>query len=113
MVLEGEGYEVVTWRTGERFLADADLGPEDVVILDLGLPGMQGDKVAAALTKRGDTPRTIIISGQRSRTFAKANASVTHVAALRKPLERDVLKAALRQLHDGDHPDGRAIGVST
>ena len=47
--LRMRGYEVVTASTGETALAAAEATPPDVVILDLGLPGIGGLEVLARL----------------------------------------------------------------
>ena len=48
-ILRFEEYEVLTAPDGRMALEMAKLEPPDVVLLDIGLPGMDGYKVAQAL----------------------------------------------------------------
>ena len=55
--LRARGYEVHTAATGAQALAMAGRHPPDLVILDLGLPdldGVRGDRRAARLDQRAD-----------------------------------------------------------
>lgn len=49
MLLESYGHEVYTAGSGEHGLRQAQLQPLDLVVLDIGLPGMNGYEVARAL----------------------------------------------------------------
>ena len=98
LVLTGEGYAVREWPDGEQFLAEAALGPADLLLLDLQLPGLPGVGVAAALAARGKRLRTIVVSGQRGPAFDSAIEAIAPEAALRKPLRHDGLTSALRAL---------------
>lgn len=98
LVLGGEGFAVRPWPDGERFLSAALVSPEDVLLLDLGLPGMNGVELARALRARGSSPRTIVLSGIRGPAFDQAVAAIGPVAAFRKPLAADRLSQAVREL---------------
>jgi two-component system, OmpR family, alkaline phosphatase synthesis response regulator PhoP len=54
--LSAAGFAVVTARNGEEALARARGEAPDLVILDLGLPGMDGLDVARALRRTSDVP---------------------------------------------------------
>ncbi len=108
LVLRGEGYEVHAWEDGERFLAEARCASTDLLLLDLGLPGITGAEVAAALARRGERLRTIVLSGLRGTAFDAAVAAIAPIAALRKPLARDSLSAALVAL-GGEGLGGGAV----
>ncbi|MCJ1704331.1 MULTISPECIES: response regulator transcription factor [unclassified Rathayibacter] len=56
-VLEQYGYAVVRARTGREAL---DSGPPDLVLLDLGLPDMDGLDVCRTLRRRADVPIIVI-----------------------------------------------------
>jgi two-component system KDP operon response regulator KdpE len=56
--LSDHGFDVEAVATGEEALASAALRPPDVVLLDLGLPGMDG---FAALTRLRETSRAAVI----------------------------------------------------
>src|SRR5918997_6436064 len=55
--LQREGYEVVVVRDGHTALASADQDDVDLLVLDLGLPGMDGLDVCRRLRRvRPDVP---------------------------------------------------------
>ncbi len=56
LYLEREGYRVTDAGDGRTALAAFDAGPCDLVILDLMLPGMQGETVLEALRAAGELP---------------------------------------------------------
>lgn len=60
-VLRYEQYEVMTAPDGHIALEMAKLQPPDVVLLDIGLPGMDGYELAQALRKQ-DPGRTLYIA---------------------------------------------------
>jgi DNA-binding response OmpR family regulator len=54
--LEREGYAVLEAADGQMALDLARAARPDLVVLDLGLPGLPGDEVAGLLRKDGDLP---------------------------------------------------------
>ena len=54
--LEREGHMVVRAATGEDALADFDRRRPDLVVLDLGLPGMPGEDVCRRIRASSDVP---------------------------------------------------------
>jgi DNA-binding response OmpR family regulator len=65
LYLEREGHRVTDAGDGPSALAAYDAQPHDLVILDLMLPGMQGETVLEALREAGDVP-VLITSAKRS-----------------------------------------------
>jgi DNA-binding response OmpR family regulator len=65
LYLEREGYRVTDAADGAAALSIVDEDPPDLVILDLMLPGMQGETVLARLREAGDVP-VLITSAKRS-----------------------------------------------
>jgi DNA-binding response OmpR family regulator len=65
LYLEREGHEVVDVGDGPSAIAAADAAPCDLVILDLMLPGMQGETVLETLRDGSDVP-ILITSAKRS-----------------------------------------------
>jgi DNA-binding response OmpR family regulator len=54
--LEAAGFETTTARTGDEALMRARTEPPDLVVLDLGLPGIDGLDVTRSLRRSGDLP---------------------------------------------------------
>ncbi|WP_237153446.1 response regulator [Oryzibacter oryziterrae] len=108
-VLEVEGYEVVRAETGRAALDLAQSRKPDVIILDLGLPDLDGKDVIVALRQWSATP--IVVLSARDREAEKilaldmgANDFVNKPFSVGELLAR--LRAALRQRRriDGEGP---------
>ena len=70
--LRAHGYEVRLAASGEEALVDAIANPPDVVLLDLGLPGIDGVDVIRGL--RGWTSVPIIVLSAREGDSSKVEA---------------------------------------
>jgi two-component system, OmpR family, KDP operon response regulator KdpE len=110
--LKIRGYDVDLAPTGEQALQIAALRPPDAVILDLGLPGIDGVEVIGGL--RGWTQVPIIVLSVRGEEADKVGALdagaddyVTKPFAMGELLAR--LRAALRRVS----PDIVAASVET
>ena len=62
MLLEALGNEVRTEHDGPRALAALDDFKPDVVVLDIGLPGMNGFDVAREMRKRAATKDALLLA---------------------------------------------------
>ncbi len=111
MNLRARWYDVVTARTGWEALALATSQPPDAVILDLGLPDIDGTDVIVEL-RRWYLPPIIVLSGRTSPDSkigaldAGADDYVTKpfamgelLARLRAVMRRDGCNAAHGQFH--------------
>jgi two-component system KDP operon response regulator KdpE len=70
--LGAQGYALREVETGERALADAALSPPEMVILDLGLPDMDGVEVVRRLREWSAVP--ILVLSARARESDKIAA---------------------------------------
>jgi signal transduction histidine kinase/ActR/RegA family two-component response regulator len=98
-VLRLDGFTVATAFDGTSALAEAERLQPQVVLLDIGRPGMDGYAVARELRARDRTKSTIIIAltgyGQpEDRTRAEAVGFTDH---LTKPFTLDLLSSVLKQ----------------
>src|SRR3954452_2395424 len=108
--LRMEGYEVRIAADGESALADADAFNPDLVVLDLGLPKVDGMDVARHMRERGDVPILILTA----RDAVDARVEGLDAGAddyLVKPFERQELLARLRALLRRRPPRGSAALV--
>jgi len=112
--LRARQYEVVAARTGREALAMAAQQPPDAVILDLGLPDIDGTEVIVELRRWSRVP-IIVLSGRTSpgdkigALDVGADDYVTKPFAMAELLAR--LRAALRR-DDGSADPGRPRQVT-
>ncbi len=105
--LRARGYEVTTATTGRAALAEAARRPPDAVLLDLGLPDVDGTGVIEELRTWSRAP-VIVLSGRTGSgdkigaLDAGANDYVT------KPFDIEELLARLRSALRRDDPLGAA-----
>ncbi len=88
MILEYEGYEVLTAATGEDGLTIFEREGPDLVFLDIKMPGMDGLDVLRRLTHQTDQTPVIVISGN----VAEGGASASEAAEAIKLGARDFIE---------------------
>jgi CheY-like chemotaxis protein len=101
-----EGHEVKTVSDGNEALSSVRVFAPHVIVLDIGLPGLDGYAVARQLRERGDTSHTLLIAltgyGQREdRDRALAAGFDYHFV---KPTDPRLIQRAIehgRQNRDG------------
>jgi two-component system response regulator MprA len=102
-----EGYDVRVSADGEAALTDARAFVPDLVVLDLGLPKLDGMEVARRLRAEDDTP--ILILTARDEVDSRVEGLDTGADDyLVKPFERQELLARLRALLRRRPPRGSA-----
>ena len=108
--LDKEGYEVRIAADGEAALDAAGLFEPDAVVLDLGLPKLDGVEVCRRLRADGDVP--ILILTARDAVDARVEGLDSGADDyLVKPFERDELLARMRALLRRRPPRGSAYVV--
>jgi len=96
LLLQCDGHRVRTAYSGGEALRLADVEPPDVVLLDIGMPGMLGYEVAQRLRERGAVDILLIAVtgyGQDSDISRARDAGFDH--HLVKPVDFDKLQAML------------------
>ena len=110
--LRARNYSVTAVNSGVAALRSAAANPPDLVILDLGLPDMDGVEVVAGL--RGWTTIPIIVLSARDAQRDKVNAlDVGADDYLTKPFGMDELLARVRAALRRAQPDPQAPVVTT
>jgi len=108
--LTAEGYRVVEATSGEEGLRKAATQPPDFVILDLGLPGLDGQDVLRQLREWLSAP--IIILSARDQEKQKIEAlDAGAVDYLTKPFGVGELLARMRSALRHAHPKGSESSV--
>ncbi|MBT2519613.1 response regulator [Arthrobacter sp. ISL-28] len=105
--LNARGYSTVTAFTGQGALEQAARHPVDVVVLDLGLPDLDGVEVIRRLRRWSDVPVVVLSARHGSddkiqALDAGADDYVTKPFGMDELLAR--LRAALRRGTSGDAP---------
>jgi DNA-binding response OmpR family regulator len=105
--LRMEGYEVRCAADGEQALEHGHIFAPDLVILDLGLPRVDGLEVARTLRQGGDVPILILTARDavESRVEGLDSGADDYLV---KPFERQELLARLRALLRRRPPRGSA-----
>ena len=108
--LDKEGYDARVSGDGESALEEAAVFEPDAVVLDLGLPGLDGVDVAKRLRERGDVPILILTARDAldSRVEGLDSGADDYLV---KPFEREELLARLRALLRRRPPRGSAYLV--
>ncbi|HKG35096.1 MAG TPA: response regulator transcription factor [Solirubrobacterales bacterium] len=105
--LRHEGYEVSTADHGAGALrAAADFNP-DLIVLDLGLPGMDGLELCRRLRAEGDVP-ILILTARADTGDRVAGLDSGADDFLAKPFQREELLARMRALLRRRPPRGSA-----
>jgi signal transduction histidine kinase len=91
LLLKDYGHEVRTAYAGEEALAMASSFPADVVLLDIGLPGMNGYEVARQLRSRAVTARLVALTGYGQPEDVKRASEAGFDAHMVKPVDFDLV----------------------
>jgi DNA-binding NtrC family response regulator len=97
------GYEAES--SGDGAHADARLREADfdLVLLDLGLPGMDGMEILANLARAASPPPVVVISGRDDMASTVQAMQRGAYDFLTKPLDIDLLETVVRRgLHEGE-----------
>ena len=110
MLLEGAGHRVTVMHDSAAALAAARDGHYDVFLLDIGLPGMDGNELARRLRALPDSKDALLvgITGYGQETDRQAGLAAGFDHYLVKPVDMaqlaKLLKARTRQRQDDPRP---------
>jgi DNA-binding response OmpR family regulator len=95
--LQRDGYDVTTARSGGEAIAALDAAWPDLVILDLMMPRMSGEELAAQIKRRADIP--IIVLSAISAAESKVDLISRYAEDyLTKPFHHEELVARIRRV---------------
>jgi two-component system KDP operon response regulator KdpE len=114
-LLRSRGYEIEVVGTGkEAIAAVADRGP-DLIVLDLGLPDLEGTEVCLRIRKVSKAP-IVILSARGNEADKVAALDIGADDYVTKPFGSEELLArirvALRRLEDSEGPEVERIAVA-
>lgn len=106
MLLELKGAEIQVSYDGPSALAALEQHPPDAIILDIGMPGMNGLEVARRIRARPEYRRIALIAmtGLGEQADRQRSLDAGFDRHLVKPISFDSLDAVLRDLRDRDRP---------
>jgi two-component system KDP operon response regulator KdpE len=110
ITLTARGYDVHTAATGRRALAEATTRPPDLVILDLGLPDIDGAEVINRLRAQSAVP-IIVLSGRTSGPDKVAALDAGADDYVTKPFGIEELLARIRAVTRRTAPDDGTVTV--
>lgn len=105
--LERAGYRATTASSAEMALSRVLSDPPDLVLLDIGLPGMDGLDALRALRRELDVP-VIFLTARRRQLDQVVGLEMGADDYITKPFDTDVLLARIRAVLRRTAPSGRA-----
>lgn len=108
-VLTEYGYQVFLAGSGEEALTffEAPSKRIDMVVMDLGMPGMGGEQCARNILAQTADVRILITSGYRNHKLAVDPQQFGLAGFLPKPFRMDALLKRIREILEGDNPEPR------
>jgi two-component system nitrogen regulation response regulator NtrX len=100
MILEYEGYEVLTAATGEDGIAQAEREAPDLIFLDVKMPGMDGLEVLQRLRHLVEVTPVVVLSGHGTVSTAVEATKLGAFDFIEKPLERERVLVTVRNAVD-------------
>ena len=97
-VLTNEGYAVVSAISGEEAVALADREQPDMILLDIGLPGMDGIEALAQIRKDDPDMAAVMITAQGSIASAVAAMKAGAKNYVTKPFNTDELRLIIAEI---------------
>lgn len=115
-LLKTSGFLVVSYASGDAFLAQAKSAAPGCVLLDIRMPGMDGLEVQQAMSDRGIALPVVMLTGHGDVTLAVRAMKAGAVDFLEKPFEKIALLAAVEKgfdrLREGDRLQMSAADAS-
>ena len=112
--LRREGYDVTLVTTGPAALTGALAGQTDLLLLDLGLPGMDGLEVCRSLRGRGSSLPVLVLTARTDEADLVVGLDAGADDYVGKPFRVAELLARVRaQLRRSTGPDGELLTVGS
>ncbi|MCJ8500162.1 response regulator [Desulfatitalea alkaliphila] len=97
--LEARDFNVIAVTRGDEALKAARNNPVDIALLDLRMPGMQGEETLSALKKEHSWMEIVILTGHGNIDSAVECTKMGAHSYLQKPCDLDQLLDALKEAY--------------
>jgi signal transduction histidine kinase/ActR/RegA family two-component response regulator len=113
--LEQHGFTVIEAENGQTACSVLDQQPEsiDVVLLDLGMPGMSGEELIERIHELQDKPKIIVASGYTNHEIAADPLRFGVTDFLRKPFNLETALTAIQSALNSSSPTQSSALTST
>lgn len=91
MLLKSAGFKCSSFESAEEFLKNYKPGVNDLLILDMHLPVMDGNSLLEYLMKKGLYLPVIIVTAYDEQTSRQAAKNYGALAYMRKPVDSEAL----------------------
>lgn len=97
--LEIRGFNVIAANRGEKAVQAARENPVDIAVIDLKMPGMQGERTLEILKREHEWMEVVILTGQGSIESAVECTRIGAYSYLQKPCELDKLLEVMAEAY--------------
>lgn len=87
MVFAGHRSDVSVYRDAESFIAAGVPGADDLVIVDLALPGLKGGQLIRWLNGLRRQPRVVVVTGESEKRILDHMEGLKVAGLIRKPID--------------------------
>ena len=99
-ILSRRGYETTVAESGEQAIEILKKSPQDVVILDIRMPGMDGHEALARIKEINPDAQVIMLTGHGGGESAKESLKHGAFDYLNKPCDIELLSMKIRDAYD-------------
>ncbi|MCD6305164.1 MAG: response regulator [Deltaproteobacteria bacterium] len=99
-ILSKRGYETTVAESGEQAIEILKKAPQDVVILDIRMPGMDGHEALARMKEIDPDVQVIMLTGHGGGESAKESLKHGAFDYLNKPCDIELLSMKIRDAYD-------------
>jgi len=99
-ILEKKGFESTMAGTGEEAIEILKKNPQDVVVLDIRMPGMDGHEALERIKKINPDTQVIMLTGHGGQASAKESLQLGAFDYLNKPCDLDLLTAKINDAYN-------------
>jgi DNA-binding response OmpR family regulator len=115
-ILTRKGYEVVMAGSGDEAVQILKKKSQDVVILDIRMPGMDGHETLSEIKEISPETQVIMLTGHGGESSARASLKLGAYDYLSKPCDIDLLAAKINSayaaiVHKTEKPEKRARDI--